>query len=144
MIRMQCFKSSFTLLPGLNHSTLQSFHIKRPLQNCQADGGGCSSLWLPFPCLSSSEHLKVILKEIKPEGIFDIFVWLWYQVMVASWNVTGSVPSSAVFWNSFRRIGIRNAMAANALLWKKLHTVHSYLRLETHESYFFKGLFLSF
>lgn len=96
MIRMQGFKSCFTLPPGLNHSTLQSFPMKRPLQNCEATGGGCSSLRLPFSCLSSSEHLKVTLKEIKEEGIFDIFVWLWYQVMVASWNKTGSIHSSPI------------------------------------------------
>ena len=32
------------------------------------------------------------------------------RVMVASWNEYGSVPSSAIFWKSLRRIGVNSSL----------------------------------
>ena len=32
------------------------------------------------------------------------------RLMVASWNEFGSVPSSTIFWNSFRRIGVSSSL----------------------------------
>ena len=38
-----------------------------------------------------------------------IFVLFWYQrVMVASQDESESVSSSAIFWKSFRRIGVNS------------------------------------
>ena len=44
------------------------------------------------------------------------------RVMVASQNEFGSVPSSAIFWKSFRRIGISSSlkMFDRILLWRHL------------------------
>ena len=45
-----------------------------------------------------------------------IFVWFGYQV-VASQNELSSVPSSAIFWKSFRWIGVTSSLNDRIYLW---------------------------
>ena len=38
------------------------------------------------------------------------FVWIWYQVMMASQNEFGSLSSSAIFWKSLSGIGVSSSL----------------------------------
>ena len=40
----------------------------------------------------------------------DIFAWFWYQGDGSLVDEFGRVSSSAIFWNSFRKIGVNSSL----------------------------------
>ena len=73
--------------------------------------------WILFAKILLRIFASMFFSDTGLQFSFFLFFFLHCQclafgirVMVASWNEFGNVPSSAIFWKSFRKIGISSSL----------------------------------